>query len=135
MALGVPEMASDERFKNFATRHKNREATVAAVQNILLTKRTSEWLQLLRGKVPCAPVNDLSQALSDPFLQERGMIVETQHPVFGKVKQVAGPFKVSDAEVCHHRAPTMGEHTAQVLMEYLGYDKEEVAALSKKRVV
>lgn len=135
VAMGVPRMATDERFKNFPARHENREATVAAVQNILLTKTTSEWLQLLRGKVPCAPVNDLAQALSDPFLQEREMIVETQHPVFGKVKQVGGPFKVSEAEVCHHRAPTMGEHTAQVLKDYLGYDEQQIEALSKKRIV
>ena len=85
--------------------------------------------------MPCAPVNDLSQALSDPFLQEREMIVETQHPVFGKVKQVAGPFKVSESQICHHRAPTMGEHTSQVLKDYLGFDEQQIEALAKKRIV
>ncbi len=135
LAMGVAEMASDERFKDFAARHKNREETVAAVQNILLTKTTSEWLQILRGKVPCAPVNDLSQALRDPFLRERGMIVESQHPVFGKIKQVAGPFKVSGSQVRHRRAPTMGEDTAQVLKDYLGYDEQQIAALTRKRIV
>ncbi len=135
VAMGVPEMASDERFKDFGARHKNREEAVAAVQRILLTKPTREWLRLLRGKVPCAPVNDLSQALSDPFLHERGMIVETDHPVFGRVKQVAGPFKVSDSQVCHRRAPAMGEHTARVLEDYLGYDEQQIEALSKKHIV
>ncbi len=135
VAMGVPEMASDDRFKDFAARHKNREETVAAVQNILLTKTTSQWLQILRGKVPCAPVNDLTQASGDPFLRERGMIVETQHPVFGKIKQVAGPFKVSDSQVCHRRAPTMGEDTAQVLRDYLGYDEQQIEALTRKRIV
>ncbi len=135
VALGIPEMATGERFKDFAARHNNREETISAVQKILLTRTTSEWLRLLRGKVPCAPVNDLSQALSDPFLQERGMIVETEHPLFGKIRQASGPFKVSDAQVCHRRAPAMGEHTAQVLREYLGYDGQQIAALNKKRVV
>lgn len=135
VALGVPEMASDERFKNFAQRLKNRQLAVTALQQIFATKSTREWLDLLRGKVPCAPVNDLSQALDDPFLAEREMVVETEHPVFGRIKQVAGPFKISGVGKSHRPAPKLGEHTVEILRDTLGYSDEEIEELKRKQIV
>ncbi len=133
--LGAPEMANDERFKTFAQRLKNRRLTTKRLEEILSQRSTHEWLELLRGKVPCAPVNTLSQALADPFLIERQMIIETEHPVFGKVKQVAGPFKLEAARERHRPAPRLGEHTGRILKDYLGYDEAEIEELKKRRVV
>ena len=89
--LGIPEFANDERSRNFAQRHKNRDLTVSKLQTIFLTKNTQQWLELLRGKVPCAPVNNLGEALSNPVLLERKMIVETEHPVFEKGQASSQP--------------------------------------------
>lgn len=133
--LEVPELAKDDRCKDFSARYQNQEFVVAEVQSILLNKTTLEWLKLLRGKVPCAPVNNLSQALADPFSQERGLILETEHPIFGSVKQAAGPFKVSDSEISHRCGPALGEHTVLILREYLGYDTRRIEDLTRKRIL
>jgi crotonobetainyl-CoA:carnitine CoA-transferase CaiB-like acyl-CoA transferase len=135
VALEIPEISADPRFKDFACRHENRQTVVATLQKIFSTRTTCEWMTRLQGKVPCAPVNDLPRALADPFLVEREMIVETEHPVFGRVKQVAGPIKVSDARTSHRPAPSLGEHTVQVLRECLGYSETEIAELKRKRIV
>jgi crotonobetainyl-CoA:carnitine CoA-transferase CaiB-like acyl-CoA transferase len=135
VALEIPELATDPRFEDFARRGKNRQTVVATLQRIFSTRTTGEWVIHLRGKVPCAPVNDLPGALADPFLVEREMIVETDHPLFGRVKQVAGPIKVSGARKSHRPAPKLGEHTAEVLKDCLGYSETEIAELKRKRIV
>lgn len=134
-ALEISKMATDERFRNFAQRHKNRDSTVAKLQEIFLSKSTEHWLDLLRGKVPCAAVNNLQEALSDPWLAERKMIVETEHPVFKKVKQVASPIRVSDTGFAHQRAPQLGEHTEEILKVRLGLTDAEIGALRGRGVL
>lgn len=135
VALGMPGMAKDKRFKSFARRRENRELTIATLQTIFSTKTTSEWIELLRGKVPCAPVNDLSQALADPMVAERNMIIKTQHPVFREIKQVASPIKIWDTQLDHRPAPSLGEHTGQILKDYLGYADRDVETLKQERIV
>ncbi len=134
-ALGNPEMATDERFCNFAQRHKNRDLTVSKLQTVFATKSTYEWLELLRGKVPCAPVRNLEQALSDPWLLERKMIIETEHPVFKKVKHVASPIRISKTSFEHRRAPQLGENTEEILKTRLGLTDSEIEVLRRKGVV
>lgn len=134
-ALKIPEMAIDEKFRNFAQRHKNRELTITMLQKIFARKSTNQWLRLLLGKVPCAPVNNLQDALSDPWLAERKMIVETEHPVFKKVKQVASPIRVSKIGFAHRRAPRLGEHAEEILNSRLGMTNSEIGTLKERGVV
>jgi crotonobetainyl-CoA:carnitine CoA-transferase CaiB-like acyl-CoA transferase len=94
--MQLEHLLLDERFANFAQRFKNRDLVIATLQETFLTKTTVEWLKLLRGKVPCAPVNDLSRAMREPLLVDREMIVETQHSSFGKIRQVASPIRLPD---------------------------------------
>lgn len=90
------------------------------VRYILTTKTTGEWIARLR-QVPCAPVNDPASALSDPFMQERQMIVETDHPEFGRIRHVAGPMKIAGARKKNpHRAPKFGEHPRRSLKNSRG---------------
>jgi len=128
-------LMSDARFSNFAQRLKNRELVVSILQETFLTKSTSDWLEVLRGKVPCAPVNDLTQAIHDPLLVDREMIIETQHPSFGTIRQIASPIRLRDTSMQHHRAPELGEHTSEILKRYLGYDDATIAELRRRQVV
>jgi crotonobetainyl-CoA:carnitine CoA-transferase CaiB-like acyl-CoA transferase len=134
-ALGAPELADREGFRNFDERFENREAVVATIQSILETKTTGEWIARMKGQVPCAPVRDLAGALRDPFTREREMIVETDHPEFGKVRQAAGPVKIAGARKNHHRAPRLGEHTEEILKDWLGLSAEEIAEIKSKGIV
>ncbi|MDE3137558.1 MAG: CoA transferase [Acidobacteriota bacterium] len=131
-ALGAPEMAGREGFRNFGERYESRDAVIETIQSILATKTTEEWITRFQGQVPCAPVRDLTSALSDPFTHEREMIVETDHPEFGKVRQVAGPVKIPGAKKSHHRAPKLGEHTEEILKDWLGLSAEEIAEMNGK---
>jgi crotonobetainyl-CoA:carnitine CoA-transferase CaiB-like acyl-CoA transferase len=131
----LEHLASDERFATFDQRRKNRELVVSILQETFLTKTTDDWLKALRGKVPCAPVNELSQAMNESLLIDRGMVVETQHPSFGKIRQVASPIRLPGTTLNHRRAPGLGEHTAEILRDYLGYDDKAIADLRRRQVV
>jgi crotonobetainyl-CoA:carnitine CoA-transferase CaiB-like acyl-CoA transferase len=76
--------------------------------------------------VPCAPVNTVEEAFRDPQVAEDEMILEIPHPEFGVARQVASPIKISDAKVEHRRGPKLGEHTDQVLRDYLKMSPEEI---------
>jgi crotonobetainyl-CoA:carnitine CoA-transferase CaiB-like acyl-CoA transferase len=130
--IGAPELADREGFANFDQRFENRDAVVEAIGSILATKTTDEWVALLKGQVPCAPVQDLATALRDPFIRERDMIVETDHPEFGRVRQAAGPVKIPGAKKEHRRAPKLGEHSEEILKDWLGLDAEQIADLRRK---
>lgn len=108
--MRLEHLLSDERFANFAQRFKNREQLLSTLQETFLTKTTDDWLGILRAKVPCAPVNDLSRAMQDPIFVDREMIVETQHPTFSKVRQIASPIRLPGTKMNHRRAPQLGEN-------------------------
>jgi crotonobetainyl-CoA:carnitine CoA-transferase CaiB-like acyl-CoA transferase len=91
--LEVPNLARDPRCASFEARLKNREFVVTGVAELFRNRTTDEWLRLLRGKVPAARVNRMGEALRDPQVV-RDMIVETDHPVFGKVKQIGSPIRI-----------------------------------------
>jgi crotonobetainyl-CoA:carnitine CoA-transferase CaiB-like acyl-CoA transferase len=133
--MQLEHLVSDARFANFGQRFENRELVVSTLQATFLTKTTDDWLEVLRGKVPCAPVNDLSRAMLEPLLVDREMIIETQHSSFGTIRQVASPIRLPGTSMNHHRAPELGEHTAEILKDYLGYDDNTIADLRRRQVV
>jgi crotonobetainyl-CoA:carnitine CoA-transferase CaiB-like acyl-CoA transferase len=133
--LQLERLLIDERFTSFSKRFKNRKALVSALQKTFLTRTTEDWLKLLRGKVPCAPVNDLSQAMREPLLVDQRMIVETPHSSFGTIRQVASPIRLPGTSMNHHRAPGLGEHTTEILKQYLEYDDNAIADLRRREIV
>ncbi|HVS41558.1 MAG TPA: CoA transferase [Candidatus Dormibacteraeota bacterium] len=132
-ALGRPDLASDERFADFSGRWANRSEVLEILEPLFAQETTEHLLALLTdAEVPCAPVNDISQALDDPQAQARGIVVETSHPRFGAVRQVASPLRVGDAHADgHRRAPLRNEDFGYVVGELLGYDGERVVALEQ----
>ena len=127
--LGVPELAEDSRFCSFADRLENRDILVPILKDLFRKKTTDDWLALLKGKVPCAPVNTVEQAFADPQVAEDNMILALPHPEFGAVRVVASPIEVGGGSVEPRRGPSLGEHNEQVLSEYLGYSIPEIEKL------
>jgi crotonobetainyl-CoA:carnitine CoA-transferase CaiB-like acyl-CoA transferase len=133
--LGAPELAEDARFRTFADRLAHKDALIPALQARFATRTTEEWLERLRGRVPCAPVNDVRQALADPQVTARDMIVEVEHPDFGPLKEVRSPVR-TEGEIRHPaRAPKLGEHTDQILREILSYSDSTIARLRDTGVI
>jgi crotonobetainyl-CoA:carnitine CoA-transferase CaiB-like acyl-CoA transferase len=133
--LGAPELAEDARFRTFGDRFANKDALLPLLQARFATRTTGEWLDRLRGRVPCAPVNDVRQALADPQVLARDMIVEVEHPEFGPLKEVRSPVR-TEGEIRHPaRAPRLGEHTDQILREILSYSDGTIARLRDTGVI
>jgi crotonobetainyl-CoA:carnitine CoA-transferase CaiB-like acyl-CoA transferase len=128
-------LADDPRFSTFELRFKNRDLVIEKTQAHFLRKTTAEWLVALRGKVPCAPVRSLTEALADRDLDARGTTVSVEHPTFGTMRQVNTPARFSGSARVHSRAPSLGEDTVLVLRDYLGYPNEQIEALRQAKVI
>jgi crotonobetainyl-CoA:carnitine CoA-transferase CaiB-like acyl-CoA transferase len=126
--MGVPEVADEPRFRRFADRLANRTALLEIVGEIMASRTTEAWLDGLRGRVPCAPVNSVKQALEDPQVLAREMIVEVEHPVWGALRETASPYKIG-ADLDHRPGPNLGADTDAVLAELGQYRAEEIEAL------
>jgi crotonobetainyl-CoA:carnitine CoA-transferase CaiB-like acyl-CoA transferase len=133
--LGVPELAEDARFRTFADRFANREALLPLLRARFATRATAEWLDRLRGRVPCAPVNDVRQALADPQVLARDMIVEVEHPEFGTLREVRSPVRTEGEIRQPRRAPRLGEHTDPILRDVLGYSASTIVRLRSAGVI
>ncbi len=128
-----PELADDPRFKSYADRHENREELTAVLDEILSARSTAEWIEVFAGALPCAPVNDIAQALDNPFFVERGGIQTVDHPDRPDLKLIASPIRL-DEELPGRPGPKLGADTDDLLRE-LGYDADEIAALKASGAV
>jgi crotonobetainyl-CoA:carnitine CoA-transferase CaiB-like acyl-CoA transferase len=131
--VGRDELAADARFVTNADRIKNYEELLPIVRGIIKQRTSEQWLIELRDVgVPCGRINTTQQALSDPHVIERGMIIELEHPVLGMVKSIATPIHMSGTPLVYHRhPPQLGEHTDEVLGE-LDYDASTIAEFHNK---
>ncbi|NMM22586.1 MAG: CoA transferase [Phycicoccus sp.] len=130
-AIGRPEWVEDRRFVDFAARRKNGGELVEKLSVIFQTAGCAHWLSVLGAAgVPCGPVNSIDEALSDAQIDVRGMIVETEHPHFGTVRQVASPVRVGSERPVYRRAPRRNEDADYVLGEILGYGTDLVSQLA-----
>ncbi len=129
-AVERPELATDERFATFSARRKNAGELLPILDAVFASRTEREWLEILRAAgVPCGPVNSVSQALADEHTLARGMVVETEHPEFGTVRQVRSPVSVGSEPVDYRRAPRRNEDAGYVYSEILGYDAERASRL------
>lgn len=126
-------LASDADFETFQLRKQNSKRVLLELNNLFAQRSTAEWLELLqKARIPCAPVNDVKTALADPLVAERMLIVETDHPTLGKVRQIAGPVRVGAFNPVAQRGPFLGEHTASVLNEILGTSNDYLDRLASE---
>ena len=134
---GRPEIASDARFRKNSDRVRHRDVLVPMIIDIIATRTTDEWTTALDAvQVPCGPINTLDQVFNDPQVVHRGMRIDLQHPLSGTVPQVRNPIVFSDTPLTYENAPPLlGQHTASVLAERLGYDLEKIAGLASSGVI
>src|SRR5437867_2474283 len=121
-ALGAQELAEDARFASVALRVKNYEDLRSRLDTILRAKSVAHWLGVFRSAgLPCGEVRTVPQALMDPQLRARKMILELQHPSAGKIRVTGTPIKLSAAESFEASAPPLhGQHNREVYCGMLG---------------
>ncbi|MSO84468.1 MAG: CoA transferase [Rhodospirillales bacterium] len=129
-ALAAPELGRDPRFADNASRMKNPQALEAALAPQLARLGSAEWLAKLEAAgVPAGPVLDINQMHRDAQTLAREMVVEVNHPKAGKVKTLGLPVKFSGTPgKVAGPAPTLGQHTREVLAEY-GFAEAEIEKL------
>lgn len=132
--LGHSEWASDPRYASFAERLKRRDEITAMLDEAFSRGTTAAWLARLGGRIPAAPVNDVAQALDNPFVAERGGIADFSYEDGRRLRLVASPIRCSDADLPRRAAPALGADTDSLLRE-LGYSPERIAALRARRAI
>ena len=126
-ALGTPSLALEERFRDFAARSAHREELTAILSEKLRARKVAEWVALLRGRIPIAPVRSPEDALDDPELQERGLIGVYEHERLGTVRALRTAIDLQ-AQVAMRPAPALDEDGPEILRS-LGYSDDEVRRL------
>lgn len=133
-ALDIPELASDARFITNPQRHVHYAEMRAALDAVFRTRPTADWLALLDAAgVPNGPINSIADVVHDPQVQAREMMQTVEHPVAGATQLPGIPIKLSATPGAIRRAaPVLGEHTAEVLGEWLGLDDQEIEEMRSR---
>ena len=134
--IGRAELATDPRFATPAARGVNEDAVYAVVEEFTSKHSCAELVTLFGGKIPFAPVYDAEDIFNDPYFQVREMLPQVEQPGSQRKVTVAGvPQKLSRTPGgVHQRAPTLGEHTEDILGE-IGIDADAIAALRQSGAV
>jgi crotonobetainyl-CoA:carnitine CoA-transferase CaiB-like acyl-CoA transferase len=130
-----PDLARDPRYASFTGRFEHRAALLAELEPIFRAKPTAEWIALLRGQVPCAPVNSVAQALADEQVLHRQMLVTVDHPHYGPLREVGCPIKIDDVEPRYTAAPALGSDTDAILSQWLGLTAAEIETLRLQEAI
>ena len=128
--VGAPSLADDPRFVTNADRMRNVPALAAELGALLRVRTTAEWLAAFDAAgVPAGPINRIGDALGDPQMLAREMVVEVEHPHTGRQRVLGCPIKFSEtASRVRGPAPLFGEHTREILAEH-GYGSEDIERL------
>lgn len=119
-----PDLAADPRFTTNPLRTENVKVLGEELNKTFQTKTMDEWLHILKeGGVPVGPINDVERVIKDPAVIAREMIVTTHHPIAGDVEMAGVPIKLSGTPgSVDAPAPTLGQHTREILKEKLDMD-------------
>lgn len=134
--VGGEALAADTRFHNPEARNTNREEILGKIRTWTTARPVKACIAALdAAEVPCAAVQNIDAVLADPQIKARGMIVEQEHPVLGKVRLANIPFKFSDCDVTPRTAaPLMGQHNHEIAAR-LGFPPAEIEAMVKDGVL
>ena len=102
-----------------------------------VARSTDDWVEAMEAAgVPCGPINTLDKVFAHPQVRARGMRVAMQHELNASVPLTANPIRLSESPVAYrHAPPTLGQHTDEVLMGWLGLGAQDVAGLRERRIV
>ena len=119
--LKIPEVSSDERFNTNALRCENMDLLKSLFEEKLNSKNTDEWIKEMKTlKIPCGPIYNIKQAVENPQIKERNMIVKSYHKILGEFKSAGNPIKMSNYKDSETRGniPDLDEHRKKIIKEF-----------------
>ena len=119
--LEISQIFNDERFNTNSLRSKNMEELKIILENKLSTKTTSEWVSKMeKEKIPCGPIYNIKEAVENPQVKSRNMVVKAYHKVVGDFKLAGNPIKMSTYkdETTRGDIPDLDEHRGKILKEF-----------------
>jgi len=118
-------------------RWENRELINARLNQLLSVNSCAHWLALFEAqRIPCAPVNSLSQALRDTQVLHRNMVVDLKHPNGSSTKGPGNPIKLSRSnDEVFTAAPTLGQHTDEVMTQLLNLSVKQIQQMKDQGII
>ena len=119
--LNIPEITDDSRFNSNSLRCENMDQLKEIFEKKLSSKSTDEWIKEMEElKIPCGPIFNIKQAVENPQIKERNMIVKSYHKIIGEFKSAGNPIKMSTYkdEVTRGDIPDLDEHREKLLKEF-----------------
>ncbi len=136
-AVGRPELKGDGRFTTNRLRCENIDALTETINGIMRGRPTAEWLSVLKeADIPAGSLNTVSDAMRDPQIAARGMLMDIEQPGGATFTVAGSPVRIDgDQPQPVKPAPALGQHTEEVLREMLGMGEEEIEELRKGKVI
>jgi len=119
--LEISEIFNDEKFNTNSSRSKNIGELKVIIENKLSSKITTDWVsQMEKERIPCGPIYNIKEAVENPQVQSRNMIVKAYHKVIGDFKLAGNPIKMSSYkdETTRGDIPDLDEHREKILKEF-----------------
>ena len=136
--MGREDLLQDSRFAETRDRTFHHEELKGIVEAWTSGLTVGEvYAKLEQAGVPCAPIYSIDQVAADPHIAEdRGMFVECEHPIAGKLRLTASHLKLGGTPPSIRTpAPELGQHNEEIYGSMLGYSAEQVAALREEGVL
>ncbi|WP_416047155.1 CaiB/BaiF CoA transferase family protein [Cupriavidus basilensis] len=129
-AIGVPELANDPRFCDNKSRLQHREALLGALESHMRAHPRAFWLeQFAAVDIICGPINDYAEVVQSTAFVEGELAESMQHPVAGALTMPRSMIgAVGERPHAHRPAPTIGQHTREVLTE-MGFPSDSIEAV------
>lgn len=131
------QLAADPRFATNGKRVENRAALTALLNDIFAKRSTPDWVAALEAAgVPNGPINTLEQVFQEPQAIARGLRIEIQHQLAGKIPLIRSPMRFSETPLEHEiPPPLLGQHSDDVLRGLLGRSDDEIVELRAAGVI
>lgn len=134
---GLEALTNDQRFRKNSDRVRNCKQLRALLEPVMKQKTTQEWIDTLRPHgIPCGGIQSVKEACDHPQVLAREMVIELEHPKAGSIRTTGVPIKLSDTPgAVNSPPPVLGEHTAEVMSDWLHMSAAELNNLHKAGVV
>jgi CoA:oxalate CoA-transferase len=135
--IGHPELADDPRFSSDRARKLNETSLCAIIEEwsgSLLAREAVE--QLLNAGIPSSEISDVESAANSAQVDHRRLLATVEHPTLGALRLPEQPVQMTELQRGQvRRAPELGEHSAEILKEFLNMDQESIATLRATGII